>query len=79
MSIGQRAKLVREKAGLSIPEVSRAMIRDSSDAPTEDWLRLLEAGHIGSPGGKPLLLLARALGVDLTWLLEGDRTGGDAA
>jgi transcriptional regulator with XRE-family HTH domain len=77
-TMAERAKAAREKAGLTQAQVAERM-SGAGDDKSASWLRQVETGAVTGKPTRSLLLLARALGVDLTWLLDGDQTDGDAA
>jgi len=74
-TMADRAKSAREKAGLTQAEVAELMA-GAGDDKSESWLKMVEAGKVSGKPTRSLLVLARALGVDLTWLLEGDQDEG---
>jgi len=71
-TIGDRALETREKLGLSRTDVhTRMVLACPSDPPSASWLALVETGKTRDPQCSATALLARALGVDLTWLVTG--------
>jgi len=68
-TLGQRVKARRDKLGLSVSDLHREMIwRDPDGAPSQGWIRLIEASG-NPPALDRLRLLAHALGWTLGELL----------
>ncbi|MCP3820043.1 helix-turn-helix domain-containing protein [Streptomyces sp. A3M-1-3] len=67
LTFSQRARIARDRAGLTRPVVAGLMGRSS------DWVKALENGTIGMPRLPMLLHLAHVLGCDVTDLTGDER------
>jgi len=63
-TMGRRVRALRERQNLTISGLHRAMVvADPAGAPSQNWIRRLEADETPNPGIMGLSLVARVLGV----------------
>ncbi len=69
--MGQRFRVARERAGLSLSQVCNLFEKRTSVQRTQEWLKGIEDAQV-TPYIEELPLLAEIYGVDARWIYTGE-------